>query len=73
MNLKQTIVGATRIETGEPKLLDHMWVEEQMCYDVLEAGVCTGVSDHAGIYAFIQSAVTILKIVSSHSQYHKTL
>ena len=55
MNLKQIIHGATRIETGEPKLIDHIWVEEQMCDNILESGVCTGVSDHAGIYAFIHA------------------
>ena len=56
MNLKQIVSGATRIETGEPKLLDHIWVEEQMCEDILETGICTGVSDHAGVFMFIQSA-----------------
>ena len=56
MNLKQRVIGATRIETGEPKLLDHIWVEEQMCDDIIETGVCTGVSDHAGVFLFIQSA-----------------
>ena len=55
MNLKQIITGATRIETGEPKLIDHIWVEEQMCEDILESGICTGVSDHAGIYAYIRA------------------
>ena len=52
MNLQQTIVGATRIESGKPKLIDHIWIEEQMMEDVEASGICTGISDHAGIFAF---------------------
>ena len=54
MNLFQAITGATRIESGKPKLIDHIWIEEQMKEDVENSGVCTGISDHAGIYAFIK-------------------
>ena len=55
MNLQQTITGATRIESGKPKLIDHIWIEEQMMEDVETSGICTGISDHAGIYAFIKA------------------
>ena len=55
MNLHQTITGATRIESGAPKLLDHIWVEEQMKEDIQKSGICTGLSDHAGIYTFIKA------------------
>ena len=55
MNLQQTITGATQIESGKPKLIDHIWVEEQMMEQVEASGICTGISDHAGIYAFTKA------------------
>ena len=58
MNLHQTITGCTRIESQTPKLIDHIWVEEQMIEELKETGVCTGISDHAGVYAFIEGEKT---------------
>ena len=58
MNLHQSIKGATRIESGKPKLLDHIWAEEQMTENIEKTGICTGISDHAGIYAFIRTSST---------------
>ena len=54
MNLHQMITGATRIESGKPRLIDHIWIEEQMTEAVETSGICTGISDHAGIYIFIK-------------------
>lgn len=55
MNLIQKVKGVTRMESGEGKLIDHIWVDEQMDDDIGKTGVCTGVSDHAGIFAFIKA------------------
>ena len=67
MNLYQKLKGATRIETGEPKLLDHIWVEEQMDENILASGICTGVSDHAGIYAYVRAGTEEEEMITTRN------